>query len=127
MSSITLATAISFLIAFFFYKPDNIAVALQYVANKIILLSVLSFGAFWCSRNYRAQKHNQILNQHRANALMTFRAFVEGTSDERVKDAILQQAAHAAFSGRPTGFDGPDKDMQAVNPVVEIIGKAVSK
>ena len=127
ISSITLLTAIGFLAAFFFYKPDDIAVSIQYVANKIILLSVLSFGAFWCAKNYRAQKHNQILNQHRANALMTFRAFVEGTSDARVKDAILQQAAHAAFSGRPTGFDGPDKDLQACSPVVEIIGKSVAK
>lgn len=35
--------------------------------------------------------------------------------------------SHAAFSGRPTEFDGPDKDMQAANPVVEIIGKSMSK
>lgn len=58
---------------------------------------------------------------------MTFRAFVEGTSDDRVKDAILLQASQAAFTGRPTGFDAPDKDSPTINPVVEIIGKSIPK
>ena len=58
---------------------------------------------------------------------MTFRAFVEGTADDRVKDAILLQAAQAAFAGRPTGFDSPEKDSPTINPVVEILGKSLPK
>ena len=56
---------------------------------------------------------------------MTFRAFVEGTSDKRVKDAILLQAAQAAFVGRPTGFDTAEKEFQTISPVVEILGKTI--
>ncbi len=108
----------------FYYQPANTAAAVQYVVAKLIVLSTLSFGIFWSARNYKSQKHNETLNKHRANALMTFRTFVEGTSDTRVKDAILLQAAQAAFSGRPTGFDAPDKDAQKISPVVEILGKA---
>ena len=92
---------------------------------KVLVLSTLSFGVLWCARNYKSQKHNETLNKHRANALMTFRAFVEGTSDVRVKDAILLQAAQAAFSGRPTGFDAAERDAQTINPVVEILGKTL--
>jgi len=95
------------------------------VVAKLLVLSTLSFVVLWCARNYRSQKHNETLNKHRANALMTFRAFVEGTLGDRVKDAILLQAAQAAFSGRPTGFDAPEKESQTINPVVEILGKTL--
>ena len=109
----------------FWWQPENTAATIQYVVAKLIVLSTLSFVVFWCARNYKSQKHNETLNKHRANALMTFRSFVEGTSDDRVKDAILLQASQAAFTSRPTGFDSPDKDAQTINPVVEIIGKSI--
>lgn len=127
ISSITLLVAIGFLINSFIYKPLNVSQVVQYVVSKIIVLSTFSFGIFWCAKNFKAQKHNETLNQHRANALMTFRAFVEGTDDLRIKDAILLQAAQAAFSSRATGFDTPEKDIQSVNPIVEVLGKSISK
>jgi len=125
IASFTLLAAIAALVTAFLYQPPNTASAIQYIVAKLLVLSTLSFGVFWCARNYKAHKHNQTLNKHRANALATFSAFVEGTSEMRVKDAILLQAAQAAFSGRPTGFDGPDKESQTINPVVEILGKAM--
>lgn len=125
MASITLVAAVAALVTVFIYHPKDLAATIQYVVAKVLVLSTLSFVVVWCARNYRSQKHNQTLNKHRANALMTFRAFVEGTSDERVKDAILLQAAQAAFSGRPTGFDTPDKESQTINPVVEVLGRTL--
>lgn len=124
-ASVTLIAAIAFLVAAFLYRPADPAAAVQYIVAKLLVLSTLSLAVFWCARHYRSQKHNETLNRHRANALMTFRAFVEGTADERVKDAILLQAAQAAFSARPTGFDAPDKQPSVINPVVEILGKTL--
>jgi len=126
-SIITLLVAISFVIISFKYKPENTAAAIQYVVSKLILLSTLSFGIFWCARNFKSSKHNETLNKHRANALMTFRAFVEGSGDPQVKEAILLQAAQAAFVNRPTGYESQEKESQAINPVVEILGKTVAK
>ncbi len=127
LSVITLLAAIAFLYVAFVYKPVDVARVVQYVVSKIIVLSTLTFGMFWCNRNYRAHKHNQTLSQHRANALKTFKAFVEGTSDDKVTDAILLQAAQAAFTPRPTGYDATEKEMQTVNPVVEILGSTLTK
>jgi hypothetical protein len=124
-ASVTLFAAIAALVTAFVYHPPDLTAAIQYVVAKLLVLSTLSFAVIWCARHYRSQKHNETLNKHRANALMTFRAFVEGTSDERVKDAILLQAAQAAFAGRPTGFDAPEKEPSTINPVVEILGKTL--
>lgn len=122
---VTLLATIIGLITTFIYQPVGTGATIQYVVAKLLVISTLSFAVFWSARNYKSQKHNETLNKHRANALMTFRAFVEGTSDERVKDAILLQAAQAAFSSRPTGFDTADSESQSINPVVEIIGKTI--
>ena len=121
----TFVAATAALVTAFVYHPDDLAASIQYIVAKLLVLSILSFGVLGCARNYKSQKHNETLNKHRANALMTFRAFVEGTSDVRVKDAILMQAAQAAFSNRPTGFDAPERDSQTINPVVEILGKGL--
>ncbi|MFO0905849.1 MAG: hypothetical protein U0939_22770 [Pirellulales bacterium] len=124
---VTLAAATAGVIIAITYTPSTTQAAIQYVVAKVILLSMLSFVLVWCSRNYRAHKHNETLNQHRANALMTFRAFVEGTSDEAVKDALLLHAAQAAFAPRPTAFDTNEADHPPINPVVEVLGKALTK
>lgn len=111
----------------FAYQPPSTGAAIQFVVAKVIFLSMLSFVLVWCSRNYKAHKHNETLNEHRANALMTFRAFIEGTSDPAVRDAILLHAAQAAFAPRPTAFDSNETDHQPINPVVEIFGKALTQ
>ncbi len=127
MASATFLAALGALATVFLYQPPDTATTIQYVVAKLLVISTLSFGVLWCARHYRAERHNETLNRHRANALMTFRAFVEGTTDNRVKDAILLQAAQAAFVGRPTGFDAPEKDAPSINPVVEILGKSLPK
>lgn len=126
-SGVTLLVAIIFVIISFNYKLENTATAIQYVVSKLILLSTLSFGIFWCAKNYKSSKHNETLNKHRANALMTFRAFVEGSGDQQIKEAILLQAAQAAFVNRPTGYESQEKESQAINPVVEILGRSIAK
>ncbi len=126
-SVLTLAVAVVFVILSFKYKTETTAVAIQYVVSKIILLSTLSFGIFWCAKNYKSSKHNETLNKHRANALMTFRAFVEGSEEPAIKDAILLQTSQAAFSNRPTGYETQEKEAPTINPVVEILGKTITK
>ena len=132
ISTVSFAT-ITLIVSIFLYDrslsyiPSSAGEAIQYIFSKLILLSTLFFGIYWSSRNYRSSKHNETLNKHRANALMTFRAFVEGSSDQQVKEAILLQAAQAAFINRPTGYESQDKEAQSIGPVVEVLGKTLSK
>lgn len=125
-ASATLLVAISFVVLSFKYTPATTPVAIQYVVSKIILLSTLSFCIYWCTKNYKSSKHNETLNKHRANALMTFKAFVEGSDNQAIKDAILLQTSQAAFSNRPTGYENQEKETQTINPVVEILGKSLA-
>lgn len=125
MTVITLVAALASLAVSISYVPETVAGSVQIVVSKLIVLSTLSLFTVWCAGNYRSEKHNETLYRHRANALITFKTFVEGSSEPRIKDAILMYAAQTAFSPRPTGFERSDHEPQHVNPVVEIVGKSI--
>ncbi|QDU15488.1 hypothetical protein CA11_33130 [Gimesia maris] len=126
-SGITISVAIAFFSLVFFYQPKSTPEAIQYVFAKLILLSTLMFALIWCAKNYKSHKHNETLNNHRANALNTFQTFYTGTSDTQVKNTILLQAAHAAFSNRSTGYEAThEKDGQPTTQVIDIFGKSVT-
>lgn len=126
-SAVTFITALIFVIISFKYQPANAVASIQYVVSKLILLSTLSFGIFWASRNYKSSKHNETLNKHRANALMTFKAFVEGSNDIHIKDAVLMQAAQATFVNRQTGYEAIETDIPPINQAIDIISKSATK
>lgn len=76
---------------------------------KLIVFSTLVYGAIWSGKNYRSHRHLQAVNQHRANALQTFRSFYAATESEQIREAILLHAAQAAFGHISTGFDSSDE------------------
>lgn len=97
VSGITLAVAVVFVIISFKYQPATTAAAIQYVVSKLILLSTLSFGIYLCAKNFKSSKHNETLNKHRANALMTFRAFIEGSSDQPNKGSYFTASCSSSL------------------------------
>lgn len=90
-----------------------------FTVSKLFAMSILSFVTVWCAKNYRALRHNEITARHRANALKTFLAFREGSSDDTVRNAVLLQAAECAFGARSSGFD-TDEQPLSVSPSMKI-------
>ncbi len=44
---------------------------------RVIFLSLLLYAVVLAARNYRAHRHNAVLNRHRQTAPATFDAFVD--------------------------------------------------
>ena len=83
--------------------------SIQVVAARVVAISIASFATVWAARNYRSSRHNQTVNLHRAHALQAFEAFVQGAGDDtETKNALLLQAATAAFGARLSGYESPD-------------------
>lgn len=85
------------------------------MAGRLFVFGILGYLVVWTARGYRAAAHNQIVNEHRRDALGTFETFVKGTSDDRTKNAVLLQATHCIFSHRPSGFGQQESD--AASPI----------
>ncbi|WP_204348685.1 hypothetical protein, partial [Serratia marcescens] len=79
--------------------------------SKFFLLSVLIGATIWFGRTYRALKHLETINRHRANSLRTFQAFVKAASTDQIRDSVLVEAARSIFMIAPTGY--VEQDTQA--------------
>lgn len=101
--------------------------AIQLGVAKIIAFSILSFGMILTSRNYRAHRHNFVINKHRQNALSTFKEFVSATGDETTKNVVLIKATEAIFSPGVTGYLTKEPESQGGTQVLEIIKDAMGK
>lgn len=85
-----------------------------------VLVSLISYAIVLCTKNYFAEKHNQNVNQHRANCLGTFNTFIDSADEER-KAAILLHATNTIFSHQNSGYLNKDSDSNNPNPIIEVI------
>ena len=77
--------------------------------SRMLVFFVLSFGLFFCVKNYMAHRHNAVVNRHRQKALETYRALVDGTSIPENADIVLAHAARCIYAPQNTGFARADK------------------
>lgn len=109
------------------FTPTSTYETVQLALSKVLIFGVLSFVVFLCARNYSAHKHNSVVNKHRQNGLMTFKALVDAAMTKESKDVILNHAASSIFAPQPTGYGGDATSEGASSKsVVELVGSAVN-
>lgn len=102
--------------------------AIQLIAAKALIISVLVSGIVLATRTYRAHQHNEIVNMHRVNALSTFDAFVQAASgDPDTKNAVLLHASTCIFAAQPSGYAHGDSDGLPSPHILDIAKLLVGK
>ena len=86
------------------FQPNNAFESAQLIASKILIFVVLSYMLVLSAKNFLNHKHNQIVNKHRQNALMTFKALVDASKSDESRDIVLVHAASCIFSPQDTGY-----------------------
>ena len=123
-TAIGLATY-SFLSLFFHYVPgldaDNPYRAAQIAISKVLIFGVIAYMLSLCARNFLSHKHNEIINRHRQNALATFTALAEATSDAASSDIVLSHAAACIFAPQETGYTKTDNSTHDNIPALQIL------
>ena len=96
---------------------------LQNLFTKGFLLSPIYVWLNRSIKNYTAQKHLEVINTHRQNALETFDTFADAAEGNReTRDAVLLSATDAIFDANQTGYlstKGSGADSKS--PVQQII------
>lgn len=87
-----------------FLSPDNIGDAIQLVVSKVLIFFVIAYMLFLSAKNFLNHKHNEIVNKHRQNALVTFQALSDAASEPSMKDVVLNHAAECIFKPQETGY-----------------------
>ena len=118
------------IISFFLHKipliaPDSIPEAISFTASKLLVFFVLTYLLFLCGRNFLSHRHNQIVNRHRQNALMTYRALVDAGIAPESRDIVLNHAAASIYQLHDTGYTKANSsDATSSTSIVELMPKA---
>lgn len=108
-------------IVYFPTETNKTAIIVQYTISKLVVLSALFYAMALCNKNYRAHKHNELINKHRQNALSTFETFSNASgSDIQTKNAVLLEATRTIFSNQQTGYTSGNNDQEPSNKIIEI-------
>lgn len=120
--AVTIAVAIAALFAHTYevLTPTSLYEAIQLAVGKVVVLASVGSFAVLAGRQYAANRHNEVVNRHRCNALRTYRALVEAAGDNDVRGIVLAQAAHAIFADQPTGFTRTDTSDGRTAPLVNL-------
>ena len=125
----TVAFAVAFILLSIFVKIEGTALAgtLQNLFTKGFLLSPIYVWLNRSIKNHTAQKHLEVINTHRQNALETFDTFVAAAEGNReTRDAVLLAATEAIFDANQTGYlstktSSPDSRSPVQQVIREII------
>lgn len=103
--------------------------SLQNLFMRGLLLSPIYVWLNRSIKNHTAQKHLEIINTHRQNALETFEVFVTAAGENReTRDAVLLAATEAIFDANQTGYlSTKTSATDSRNPMLAIIREIVSR
>ena len=119
-SGLLLLVAVVFLFDLGLDEVTETPESIQRAIGKVLVFATLSYGVYLSARNFLAQRHNEIVNKHRQNALLTYTTLAEAAHGDRDRDVVLTYAAACIFGPQPTGYtkDGGE----ASTPPHSVIG-----
>lgn len=107
----------------FFIHPESkeSSDVLQFTIAKLIVISGLYFALSMITKNYKAHRHNYIVNKHKQNSLNSFEAFVKGAGEDiQTKNAVLISATQSIFSAQPSGYSSQEAETEP-SKIIEIL------
>jgi hypothetical protein len=110
-----------------FLAPKDSFEMIQLGISKVLIFGVIGFMLVLSARNFMAHKHNAVVNRHRKNALVTFKALVEAATADGKQDIILTHAADCIFSGRDTAFSKSlPQSANSAGTILQMLPRAAS-
>jgi len=109
----------------YFVVPVNAYQAAQFAISKLLIFSTIAFMLYLSSRTLMAHRHNEVVNRHRQNALLTFNALADAATTEQTRDIVLTHASQCIFAPQESGFSkgaGPQSAPSMVEIVPKVMG-----
>lgn len=104
---LTAFAALSVVLGTSVLEPENPYEAVQLSIAKVLIFSTIAYLLFLSARTLMAHRHNEVVNKHRQNALLTFNALAEAASSEQTREVVLTHASACIFAPQDSGFAKP--------------------
>ncbi len=115
---LTITDALTIL-GFYYQVRELPTISIQLSVLILLMISLVSYTIVISTRNYFAEKHNQMINNHKANCLGSYDTFTKSATDE-IKSMVLQYTTQTIFSQFDPGFLNKDS-IQSPSPVIELL------
>lgn len=92
------------------------------VLIRLFFLGIATSVVAFLVRNYRINKHLEISNQEKRNALNTYPLFREAATTDEAQDLVTAQLASAVFGHTDTGFLSGSHDKTIIENVPGVTG-----
>lgn len=96
---------------------------------RFTLIGIFLYLLYFVGHKYNVAKHNATLYGSKSAALKSFLAFIQTTSDNEVKNAMLIAITDFIFKGNNTGYLENDKGKGDLNPnnVMNVLSDLIHK
>lgn len=96
---------------------------------RFTLIGIFLYLLYFVGHKYNVAKHNATLYGSKSAALKSFLAFIQTTSDNEVKNAMLIAITDFIFKGNNTGYLENDKGIGDLNPnnVMNVLSDLIHK
>ena len=85
---------------------------IEYAIFKVALISLLSYGLGFASKNYNIQSNSAYINRHRMNVASTIDDFLETNPEPEVRSQIIKQGTDSMFRHSPSGYIGKNEPKE---------------
>jgi hypothetical protein len=99
----------------------------DWLSTKYLVFFTLGSMILLSVKNYNGHKHNEVVNKHRQNALMTYEAMAAATKGKGTHDIVLAYAAACIYSPQESGFAASKNEAASSKSVLELLTKSSSK
>ena len=108
-------------------QENQLSMILSNLFAKGFYLSLIFLFLNRTIKNFAAEKHLEVINTHRQNALETFDAFVATAEGNReTRDAVLLAATKAIFEANQSGYLATKTSgSDSASPVQQIIKEVI--
>ena len=118
-------------LSFFIHKipwfaPQSTYDTVQLAVSKFLVFATISYMLYLSAKNFLSHKHNSIVNKHRQDALLTYKALVDAAGSAGNRDVVLTYAAACIFSPQSTGYSGDGADDRGPKNVIELLTRQLS-
>lgn len=108
----------------FWVEPKTTYQAVQWGLSKLLIFSTIAFLLFLSSRTLLANRHNEVVNRHRHNALRTFNALADAATTEQTREVVLTHASACIYAPQESGFTKPAVGQSSPS-LVEILPRVM--
>jgi len=104
----------------------NFSVVLSNLFTKGFFLSLVFLLLNRALKNFAAEKHLQVTNTHRKNALATFQAFADSAGESDTREQVLLAATKTIFDANQSGYlSTKTSSSDTSNPVQHFIKEVI--